>query len=176
MHTHGDDAFLCIRDAVRFAWFRRSLALVENIILMLTPPSAYYPSEDTLLELGLTHGCTEAIECRNVLQAYQGEHEWGSGRTHGVWFIGILQKQSETCQAVDHVAKWRLPGHRGSEHVPCVHRESKGSCFEDAGPYVRCEVFNFHRIYTSSLSGGQTRRWWTRRCAILFWSSIKRVH
>ena len=48
---------------------------VENIILMFTPPSAYYPSEDTLLELGLTHGCTEAIECRNVLQTYQGEHE-----------------------------------------------------------------------------------------------------
>jgi len=36
---------------------------VEHIIQTLTPPRAYYPPEDTLLDLGPTHGCTEAIKC-----------------------------------------------------------------------------------------------------------------
>jgi recyclin-1 len=32
-------------------------------MLILTKPREYYPSEDTPLELGPTHGCTEAIQC-----------------------------------------------------------------------------------------------------------------
>jgi recyclin-1 len=36
---------------------------VEHIIQTLTPARAYYPPEDAPLDLGPTHGCTEAIKC-----------------------------------------------------------------------------------------------------------------
>ncbi|KII91464.1 hypothetical protein PLICRDRAFT_104834 [Plicaturopsis crispa FD-325 SS-3] len=39
---------------------------VEHIIQTLTPPRAYYPISDALLELGPTAGCTSAIECLKV--------------------------------------------------------------------------------------------------------------
>ena len=70
---------------------------VEHIILTLTPPRAYYPPEDTPLELGPTHGCTEAIKClemhckllkgstnKEVLEVFYQEV--------GIRLIGILQK------------------------------------------------------------------------------------
>lgn len=36
---------------------------VEHIIITLTPARAYYPPDDMPLDLGPTHGCTEAIRC-----------------------------------------------------------------------------------------------------------------
>ncbi|KAH7929274.1 hypothetical protein BV22DRAFT_1144106 [Leucogyrophana mollusca] len=70
---------------------------VEHIILTLTKPREYYPPSDAPLELGPTHGCTEAIRClemhckllkgstsKEVLEVFYTEV--------GIRLIGILQK------------------------------------------------------------------------------------
>ncbi|KIM77632.1 hypothetical protein PILCRDRAFT_615587 [Piloderma croceum F 1598] len=70
---------------------------VEHIIQTLTPARAYYPPEDAPLDLGPTHGCTEAIKClemhckllkgstnKEVLEVFYQEV--------GIRLIGILHK------------------------------------------------------------------------------------
>ncbi|KAI6144997.1 exocyst complex component Sec10-like protein [Pisolithus tinctorius] len=70
---------------------------VEHIIITRTKPREYYPQEDTLLDLGPTQGCTEAIKCleshckllrgstsREVLEVFYQEV--------GIRLLAILQK------------------------------------------------------------------------------------
>ncbi|OBZ66423.1 F-box protein pof6 [Grifola frondosa] len=54
----------CVRPEQCVVIYCRSFILkVEHIILKLTKPREYYPSEDDALELGPTQGCREAIKC-----------------------------------------------------------------------------------------------------------------